>query len=225
MPKLELFVAPNTCAIVPTIALEAISVPYSTHLVRLAKNEQNDPDYLKLNPKGKVPTLLIDEAPLSENPAILTWLHNTFPSAKLMPEQTSEIESAQHLSDLIFFSSTVHPAVAQVAMPFRFFPDKTAAFEQLRPMAIKSLNKIFATVEARLANGPWWFGEAWSIVDAYLLWTYRRVAMIGFSMHQFPNLAQHSTLCLERPPVRRAIEREQADIDILRSEGLYRAPV
>ncbi|MEN0002127.1 MAG: glutathione S-transferase N-terminal domain-containing protein, partial [Pseudomonadota bacterium] len=75
MRDLMLFVAPNTCARVPTIALEEIGVPFETQLVRTAANEQNSPEFLKLNPKGKVPTLLIDGEPLTENVAILTWLN------------------------------------------------------------------------------------------------------------------------------------------------------
>ena len=224
MPKLELFVAPNTCARVPTIALEEIGVPFTTHLLRLARNQQYDNDYLRLNPKGKVPTLLINGAPLTENASILNWLAASYPDAELMPMATDALESARCLSDLIHFASTVHPAVTRVAMPMRFFPDTAAALEKGRPMAIEALGQEFASIEARLSSGPWWYGEKWSLVDGYLLWAWSRVAMIGFPQEKFPNIARHTHLSLSRPAIQRAIERERRDIETLKAENLYNQP-
>ena len=82
MPKLKLYVAPATCARVATIGLEEIGVPFETELVRTSVNQQKSPEYLKINPRGKVPALLIDGKPLTENVAILSWLNETFPEAK-----------------------------------------------------------------------------------------------------------------------------------------------
>lgn len=224
MPQLDLFVAPHTCAIVPTIALEEMGAAFNTHLVRLATNQQNDPDYRRLNPKGKVPTLLVDGEPLTENPAILSWLNRHNSTARLLPEATSDLKAAQHLADLVFFASTVHPTVARVAMPMRFFPDKNAALEQGRPMAMKALGAIYQSVDARLSTGPWWYGQHWSIIDAYLYWTWRRVTMIGFPVDDFPNIAKHHEMSQDRPAVQRAEAREAADIEILISEGCYDQP-
>lgn len=79
MHSLKLFVAPRTCARVPTIALEEIGVPFETELVRMAAKQQKTPSFLALNPKGKVPLLLVDGVPLTENVAILSWLNQTYP--------------------------------------------------------------------------------------------------------------------------------------------------
>ena len=92
MPELKLFVAPNTCARVPTIALEEIGVPFNTELIRTAAGQQSSPEYLAVNPKGKVPALLIDGQPLTENVAILRWLNRTYPEAKLLPKPGRELE-------------------------------------------------------------------------------------------------------------------------------------
>ncbi|MEO0979632.1 MAG: glutathione S-transferase N-terminal domain-containing protein, partial [Pseudomonadota bacterium] len=94
MPEFLLFVAPNTCARVPTIAIEEIGVPFETELVRTAANQQNSPEFLKLNPKGKVPTLLVDGVPLTENVAILSWLNAEYPEANLLPKTTSAFEAS-----------------------------------------------------------------------------------------------------------------------------------
>ena len=224
MPDLKLFVAPNTCARVPTIALEEIGVPFETELVRTAANQQNSPEFLKLNPKGKVPTLLVDGVPLTENVAILTWLNAEFPEAALLPKTGSSFEAVQQTADLSFFSATVHPTVTRVAMPLKFIADKELSFEIVRPVGIAAMNKIMDMIEARLANGPWWYGDTWSAVDGYLCWVWGRIIGVGYPGDKYPNIRHHFELSNQRPAVQRAMAREAENIEILKAEGLYIAP-
>lgn len=224
MPEFLLFVAPNTCARVPTIALEQIGVPFETELVRTAANQQNTPEFLKLNPKGKVPTLLVDGVPLTENVAILSWLNARYPEANLLPETTTAFENAQQIADLSFFSATVHPIVTRVAMPLKFIEDKALSFEIVRPVGIEAMNKIMNMIEARLADGPWWYGDTWSAVDGYLYWVWGRITGVGYPTGSYPNIRRHFDLNNERPAVQRAMAREAENIEVLKSEGLYMAP-
>lgn len=71
----KLFVAPNACARVPTIAFEEAGVAFDTELMRLKLGQLNTPDFLKVNPKGKVPTLIVDAKVLTENVAVLGWIN------------------------------------------------------------------------------------------------------------------------------------------------------
>jgi len=224
MPDLKLFVAPNTCARVPTIALEEIGVPFETELVRTAANQQNSPEFLKLNPKGKVPTLLVDGVPLTENVAILTWLNAEFPEAGLLPKTATAFEAVQQTADLSFFSATVHPTVTRVAMPLKFIADKDLSFEIVRPVGIAAMNKIMDMIEARLSDGPWWYGDTWSAVDGYLCWVWGRITGVGYPGENYPNIRRHFELSNARPAVQRAMAREAVNIEILKSEGLYIAP-
>ncbi|MDJ0629092.1 MAG: glutathione S-transferase N-terminal domain-containing protein [Rhodobacter sp.] len=224
MPDLTLFVAPMTCARVPTIALEEIGVPFSTELVRTAANQQNSPEFLKLNPKGKVPTLLIDGAPLTENVAILSWLHRTYPDAGLLPPVSDDLERHRQIADLAFFSATIHPLVTRIAMPVKFIEDKALSFDTVRPTGMAAMKPMAAMIDERLANGPWWYGDRWSIVDGYLFWAWWRITGVGFPGDEFPNIQSHQARISERPSVVRAMHREADYIDILKSEGLYRAP-
>lgn len=84
--RLKLYFAPDTCALAPLIALEEIGVPFETELIRLAKGQQSSAAYFKINPKGKVPALVVDGEPLTENPVILQWLSETYPAANLLPK-------------------------------------------------------------------------------------------------------------------------------------------
>ena len=224
MPDLKLFVAPGTCARVPTIALEEIGAPFETELVRVVANQQNSPEFLKLNPKGKVPTLLIDGAPLTENVAILSWLNSTFPDANLLPSTTEHIDAIKQTADLAFFSATVHPTVTRIAMPIKFIADGELSFDLVRPKGMEAMVPIMQMIDARLEDGPWWYGDDWSVVDAYLFWVWWRITGVGFSDADYPNIRRHFELSNQRPAVQRAMEREAKNVEILKSEGLYRAP-
>ena len=224
MPDLKLFVAPNTCARVATIALEEIGVPFETSLIRTAANQQNSPEFLKLNPKGKVPALLIDGSPLTENVAILTWLASEFPDAGLMPATTDRLDQLKQTADLAFFAGTVHPVVTRIAMPQKIIADAAQSYEIVRPAGVKDMNKIMGMIDARLGDGPWWYGADWSILDGYLYWVWARITGVGFDGSKFPNIERHFALNNDRPAVQRAMAREDANIEILKSENLYIAP-
>ncbi|MEM7302594.1 MAG: glutathione S-transferase family protein [Pseudomonadota bacterium] len=222
--SLKLYVAPGTCARVPTIALEEIGVPFETELVRTAANQQNSLEFLKLNPKGKVPTLLIDDKPLTENVAILSWLNNQFPEAGLLPKTTDPIELAKQTADLSFFSATVHPTVTRIAMPVKFIADSELSFELVRPKGTEAMLPIMKMINDRLEDGPWWYGDQWSVVDGYLFWVWWRITGVGFSDAAFPNIKRHLELSNQRPAVQRAMAREAEYIEVLKSEGNFRAP-
>lgn len=224
MPKLKLFVAPNTCARVPTIALEEIGVTFDTELVRTAANQQNSPEFLKINPKGKVPALLIDGEALTENVAILSWLNMTFPEAHLMPKAIDPLETVKQTADLAFFAGTVHPTITRIAMPIKFIEDKALSFEIVRPKGIEAMMPIMSLINTRLDDGPWWYGDAWSAVDGYLYWAWDRITGVGFPADDFPNIRRHHDLSNQRPAVQRAMKREAENIEILKVEGHYMAP-
>ena len=224
MPHLKLFVAPNTCARVPTIALEEIGAPYETELIRTAANQQNSPEFLKINPKGKVPTLLVDGAPLTENVAILSWLNTTFPDANLLPKSDDLLETVKQTADLAFFAGTVHPTITRIAMPVKFIDDAALSFELVRPKGTEAMIPIMTMINRRLEDGPWWYGDTWSAVDGYLYWAWGRITGVGFPDDDFPNIRRHHALSNERPAVQRAMAREAKNIEILKSEGLFKAP-
>jgi len=224
MHDLKLFVAPGSCARVPTIALEEIGVPFETELVRTAANQQKSADYLKINPKGKVPALVIDGQILTENVAILGWLNRMFPGANLLPSPRTPLEESRQVADLAFFSGTVHPTVTRIAMPIKFIEDADASFDLVRPKGVEAMEPIMAMINERLADQPWWYGDTWSIVDAYFFWTWWRIGVVGYDQSPFPNLVDHERRIMERPSVQRAMEREAVNIEILKAEGNYRAP-
>src|SRR3546814_2949189 len=108
--KLTLYCFPGACSRATMISLEETGAAYSTHVPNMMKNEQKSPEYLAVNPKGKVPVLVVDGEPLTDNIAILGFLADSFPdSGLLLPitdarseEHTSELQSLMRISYALF---------------------------------------------------------------------------------------------------------------------------
>jgi len=203
--------------------LEEIGAPFETELLRMNARQHKSPEFLAINPKGKVPTLLIDGAPLSENVAILTWLARTYPEAQLLPQTTDNLELARQTADLAFFSGTIHPFVTWFARP-RKFATKSQNETEVRQASIPPAKPFWTMIDARLSRSEWWYGDEWSIVDGYLFWTWWRIVASGFQGDAYSNLKRHFAQVQTRPSVKRAMDREAVHIRQLQSEGLYEAP-
>src|ERR1700757_1828287 len=106
---LTLYLSPGSSSMAVHIALHEIGVPFEAKPMSFRRGDLQAPDYLELNPEGKVPTLLIDGRPLTEVAAILFYLARRFPEANLLPRENIEAE-AQALSWMSFIASTLHPA-------------------------------------------------------------------------------------------------------------------
>src|SRR5947199_5888017 len=109
---LTLYFAPGSSSFAVHIALHEIGVPFESKPMSFKNNDLRAPDYLRLNPEGKVPTLVVDGRPLTEVAAILYYLAKRFPEAELLPEGDIEAD-AQAISWMSFIASTLHPARRQ----------------------------------------------------------------------------------------------------------------
>jgi glutathione S-transferase len=214
--------APGTCARVPSICLEEAGQDFETVLIRFLRGEHKSPDYKKLNPKGKVPTLVIDGEVLTENVAIATYLSDRFPDAQLLPETSDSLIRARQLADLSFCSATLHPIVTRIRMP-QFFASEDAA-QSVWEKGCGALTEFFEYIENRLTGQPWWYGNQWSAMDAYLYWVFWRVEGADFDVTPFPHFKDHCRRMEERPAVQRAWQRENAATAQLEAEGLNFKP-
>ncbi len=219
---IELYMAPGTCARVPAIALEEVGVAFEAQVIRFLKGQHKSPEYRALNPKGKVPTLVIDGEVLTETVAILAYLADRYPTAGLLPESQSTLERARQLADLSYCASTLHPIVTRIRLP-QFFAGEASAYAVWQA-GCSAMQEHFAMIDARLAAQPWWYGDVWSVVDGYLYWVYWRVAGAGFDIAPHPNYSAHAARSEQRPAVRRALDREKAAQAILEREGLAFVP-
>ena len=222
MSNIQLYMAPGTCARVPCIALEEAGAEFESVLIRFMRGEHKSPDFKTLNPKGKVPTLVVDGEPLTENLAIITYLNLRYPDANLMPQPQDELDGVRQLADLSFCSSTLHPIVSRIRLP-HFFAAEDAA-RSVWEKACDSMNEYFALVDDRLSTQPWWYGDDWSAMDAYLYWVFWRCEGADYDVNPYPNFVEHAARMEARPATQRALAREAEAQAQLESEGLSFKP-
>ncbi|WP_321396779.1 glutathione S-transferase family protein [Emcibacter sp.] len=222
MSETTIYFAPGTCARVSLIALEETGVKFQLHTIAFMAGEHRKPEFLALNPKGKVPALAIEGALLTENIAILTYLADRFPEAKLLPEARNAIERSIQLADLSFCASTLHPIVTRIRMsPIFAGPENARAVWE---KGCQAMDDNFALIDKRLSNNQWWYGDQWSVLDAYLNWVFFRVSGARYNTERYPNFERHAAQMQNRPAVRQALKKERAAEDHLKERGLLFTP-
>ncbi len=203
--NLTLFHCPLACSRVTMNALEEAGLTYGDRLVNILKGEQKSPEYLAIHPGGKVPALQVDDVVITENASILLFLNDLAPEAALLPEVATAVGRAQQVSDLVWCSGTVHPAVRQVRMPIRFTDGDPSGVQEKGREYVAA---IASQVEARTADDQWWYGADWSIVDVYLCWLFTTAQLAGFGLDAYPNVASLLARVQARPSYQRALARE-----------------
>ncbi len=213
MSDLTLFYANGACSLAPHIALEETGVPYTPHRVDTAAGEQNQPAFLAINPKARVPALRIDDWVLTENTAILPWI-GQMPEAHLWP--AAPAHQARALEWIGWIASTVHIAYAHIRRAERYATGDDALANvqaQGRVITRAAWEAVEARLGARRGPGAWAVGDAYSVVDPYLLvfWMWGRGAVLGYDMaRDFPAWTDHARRMGARPAVQRVLAREGA---------------
>jgi len=205
---LKLFWAPHTCALASHIALEEAGAHYTLARVDFRANEQRTPPYLAINPKGRVPALVTDRGTLTETPAILAFVAQSFPKALLAPlEDPFAFAKAQAFNS--YLCSTVHVAHAHRIRGYRW-ADDPAAIKEMQKKVPQTVSECFALIERDMLAGPWVMGEAYTICDPYLFTLSQWLQADGVDIAGFPKVADHSRRMSARPAVLKAIAAEPA---------------
>jgi glutathione S-transferase len=205
---LKLYYAPGTCALASHIALAEAGAPYTTEKVDFKTNQQNSPEYLGINPKGRVPSLVTDRGILTETPAMLAYIAQSFPQAKLAPFDDS-FALAQVQAFNSYLCSTVHVAHAHKGRGYRWAADE-ASFADMKRMVPKSVGASFALIERDMLRGPWVMGETYTVCDPYLFTIAQWLEGDSVDLAALPKVADHRRRMAERPAVRKAMAEEQA---------------
>lgn len=223
MTRLTLFVAPYACSRVPTAALEEVGVPFENVVVGIDADEHKSPEFQKLNPKGKVPCLLVNDEPLTENVAILSWLHRRFPDAGLLPATDCELTKMRQIADLAYCAGGLHPIVTRIRMSHRFVEDPSLA-PQVRKKGIDAMRPNADMINDRLADSNWWYVDNWSVIDAYLHWIWFRMTGAGFPAGDYPHWQAHYERTSNYPSVQKMLAREVQWQAELESRGAAHPP-
>ena len=205
---LTLYYTAHTCALASHIALEDAGAEYELKRIDFGKTEQQSPTYLAINPKARVPALVTPQGVLTETPAILAYVAQTFPAAGLAPLD-DPFAFAEVQSFNSYLCSTLHVAHAHRMRGHRWADDE-ASFADMRRKAPKSVGACFDMVESRMLRGPWVMGDRYTIADAYLFTVAQWLEGDGVDPARIPKVIEHRSRMAERPGVKKAVAEEIA---------------
>lgn len=204
MRELTLYHSPTACSTAPFILLCEAGAEFSVEPVDLRKGQQKQSDFLRLNPKGKVPVLVVDGNPLTENLAIQVWIARMFPVAHLLPREL--IQECQAISLMTWWATGLHPFITPQVRPERYCDLPCSEDSVRRCTQIPLLNGL------KLANdmlvGREWFFDHFTAPDAYFFWALRRAQQVGVDTALLVNCTAHLERVQNRPSVQRALEWE-----------------
>jgi glutathione S-transferase len=195
--KLTLYYTPIACSLVPYIALKEAGADFEVNLVNFFKGEHISPAYQRLNPKRRVPVLVIDGEPLTENVAIQIWIARNFPQARLLP--AAPMQEIKAIAFLAWCASGIHPTLTPNARPERYC-DLPGSEDSVRRCAQKLLKENLAVAEAMLASREWFF-DHFTTADIYFFWCFRRCTQLNLDLSAYPNCVAHFERMQQRPSV------------------------
>jgi glutathione S-transferase len=205
---LTLYYTPHSCALASHVALEQADAQYEAVRVDFSRQEQRSPEYLRINPKGRVPALVTNRGILTETPAILLYICQTHPQAGLAP-----LDDAFALAQVNAFNSylcsTVHVAHAH-RMRGNRWADDPAAIAAMQKKVPQSVGECFELIERELLVGPWVMGERFTISDIYLFTLAQWLEADGVDPARIPRVADHRLRMSRDPVVCRVIASETA---------------
>jgi glutathione S-transferase len=203
----KLYFAPGTCALASHIALAEAGATYTTEKVDFKTNQQNSPGYLAINPKARVPSLVTDQGVLTETPAMLAYIAQSFPQAKLAPlDDAFAFAKVQAFNS--YLCSTVHVAHAHKGRGYRWATEETT-FADMKRMVPKSMGACFALIERDMLKGPWVMGEQYSVCDSYLYTLSGWLEGDSVDIATLPKVADHRKRMEARPAVQKVMAEEK----------------
>ena len=205
---LKLYYAPGTVALASHIALADAGADYATERVDFKTNQQNSPEYLAINPKGRVPTLVTDRGILTETPAMLAFIAQSFPKTKLAPlEDAYAFAQAQSFNS--YLCSTVHINHAHKMRGARWATEESSYADMKRKVP-QSMGACFGLIERDMLRGPWVMGETYTICDPYLFTLSGWLEGDSVDIATLPKVADHRRRMADRPAVQKALAEEKA---------------
>jgi glutathione S-transferase len=204
-----LYYAPHSCSLASHIALEEAGAAYTLKRIDFGKTEQREPHYLAINPKARVPAMVSPRGILTETPAILAFIAQSFPDAHLAPlDDPFAFAEVQAFNS--YLCSTLHVAHAHRMRGYRW-ADDPAAIDAMRRKVPESVSACYELIERRLLRGPWVMGNIYTIADPYLFTIAQWMEDDGVDPTRITRVVDHRRRMSERPAVRKAIAEELAE--------------
>ena len=206
----KLYYAPGACSLASHIAMEELGLEYATVRLNLANGDQRKPEYLALNPRGRVPTLVAGGKVLTENVGIMAYFAGGYGQGKIWPRDAWH--QAVALSTMAWLSNTVHTTYAHLFRPERYAEDEGAR-EAVKAKARETYLDCLKEIDGRLAGRQWAVANHYTVVDGYLLVFYRWAHRQGMPVKSMANYARLMDKVLARPAVKKVMSDEGITLD------------
>lgn len=203
---LTLYYTAHTCSLASHIALIDAGAEYELRRIDFDKTEQQSAAYLKVNPKARVPTLVTPRGILTETPAMLAFIAQSFPKAGLAPlDDAFAFAEVQAFNS--YLCSTLHVAHAHRMRGYRWVDDP-AAIIAMQKKVPESVGAGFQLIEREMLRGPWVMGERYTIADPYLFTLAQWLEKDGVDLARIPRVVAHRARMAARANVQRALKEE-----------------
>jgi len=206
---LTLYYAPVTISLATHILLEEVGATYATKRIDFQINQQRSPEYLQVNPKGRMPALVTDRGILTETPAMLVYVAQSFrrPDLALMDDPFAFAEVQAFNS---YLCSTVHVAHAHRMRGTRWVDAEDAhSIAAMKRKVPESVAACYELIERGMLKGPWVMGARYTICDPYLFTIAEWLEGDGIEPARFPRVIDHRRRVGERAATRKAIAQER----------------
>jgi glutathione S-transferase len=208
--SIKLYYAPGACSLASHITIEELGIPYETQKMNLAEGDQRKPEYLKINPRGRVPAVVVGKEVITENVGIITYFAGGYPDKGLWPEKTWD--QAKLVSTLAWLSNSVHPSYTHIVRPERFVDDEGGK-EAVKTKAKETFWGYLGEIDRLLAGQKWCIANKYTPADAYLLVFYRWANRQKMPVKDLANYTALINRVLSRPAVHKVMADEGITLD------------
>ncbi len=207
---MKFYYSPGSCALASHVALEDVGAKYEAVRVNFAANEQRGAAYTSINPKARVPSLVTERGVLTETPAILAFIAQSYRQARLA-SLDDPFAFAEEQAFNAYLCATVHVAHAHRMRGTRWVDaSDEAALAAMKRKVPHSVGDCFDLIERAMFKGPFVMGEHYTMCDPYLFTIAQWWEADGVKPERFPRLADFRARMEERPSVKRAIAMEMS---------------
>lgn len=203
---MEFYYTPDTCALASLIVMEELGVDYTLKRIDFGSAQQKSAEYRRVNPKARVPALVLGNVVLTETPAMLVYLAQQFDGGHLLLEGSLGFARMQAVNS--YLCSTLHVAHAHRMRGHRW-ADDPAAHDAMRAKVPEAMTTCWAYVEAEIMTGAFVF-DRFTVSDAYVFTMAQWMEADGVEPDRFPKVLAHRRMMHARPAVARCLEIERA---------------
>lgn len=200
---LTLFAFPGSCSLTSMIALEEAGLDYDVIVPNMLVGEHLQDGYLSINPKGKIPTLLVNNQPLTETVAILTYIADLRGTRRMLPPTDAPLARALVVSRLAWLASSTLAAFNRLILPHNACSDE-AAEQSVREAALTAIARDLRVLENELATDGYWFTE-FTVADIFSFFIHQVATQFSVDLDDFPRFGGLTSRLAGRPAFQRAM--------------------